>query len=243
MAQRISFTTAERHRLLAKQNYHCASSFCLHPYLLGRPFDVDHKIPLMWDGTNDEDNLQVLCVECHRNKTDRENRIRHSANQAIEFATGLASLHMIQAAVSRIVSTLPSVSDEADAGNYQIVHYQAEGEKDVVDSPQRKRKRRDRGEYRSNATPLREHEEMQKWRRKILKRGVVCGITEMTEECVDSIIQNLYYVKNTDGGRQDNYFFVNDEIGPLRSAQDIVSRFFPLGLAVSHSDSTGQTQG
>lgn len=33
---------------------------------------VDHRIPLAAGGTDDASNLQWLCVECHRQKTERE---------------------------------------------------------------------------------------------------------------------------------------------------------------------------
>ena len=40
------------------------------------PFDsvveVDHKIPLSRGGTNDTDNLEILCVRCHALKTQQE---------------------------------------------------------------------------------------------------------------------------------------------------------------------------
>lgn len=31
--------------------------------------EMDHIVPLFKGGTNDDDNLQMLCVECHRKKT------------------------------------------------------------------------------------------------------------------------------------------------------------------------------
>jgi 5-methylcytosine-specific restriction protein A len=33
---------------------------------------VDHRIPLAEGGTDDASNLQWLCVDCHRQKTERE---------------------------------------------------------------------------------------------------------------------------------------------------------------------------
>lgn len=35
--------------------------------------EVDHRVPLAEGGSDDAMNLQWLCVECHRAKTDREN--------------------------------------------------------------------------------------------------------------------------------------------------------------------------
>lgn len=39
-------------------------------------WDADHRVPLIDDGAHDVDNLQVLCVPCHRRKTSREARAR-----------------------------------------------------------------------------------------------------------------------------------------------------------------------
>lgn len=35
--------------------------------------EVDHRIPLHKDGSNDMDNLQWLCTYCHSNKSIKEN--------------------------------------------------------------------------------------------------------------------------------------------------------------------------
>ncbi|MBD3175775.1 MAG: hypothetical protein GF320_11380 [Armatimonadia bacterium] len=37
-----------------------------------RWWEIDHKTPLWAGGANHVDNLQVLCVPCHREKTARE---------------------------------------------------------------------------------------------------------------------------------------------------------------------------
>lgn len=42
--------------------------------------EVDHQIPLHAGGTNDDDNLSLLCVECHKEKTISERRARAMAN-------------------------------------------------------------------------------------------------------------------------------------------------------------------
>lgn len=38
--------------------------------------EVDHRIPLAQGGSDESNNLQWLCIECHRAKTDRENSQR-----------------------------------------------------------------------------------------------------------------------------------------------------------------------
>jgi 5-methylcytosine-specific restriction protein A len=39
--------------------------------------ELDHKIPLWNGGTNDDDNLQILCYECHKEKTRAESKLYH----------------------------------------------------------------------------------------------------------------------------------------------------------------------
>lgn len=41
--------------------------------LLEANYEVDHKIPLWKNGSNDRWNLQALCVSCHARKTYLEN--------------------------------------------------------------------------------------------------------------------------------------------------------------------------
>lgn len=40
---------------------------------------VDHRVPLAEGGADDAANLQWLCVECHRQKTEREKARRGAA--------------------------------------------------------------------------------------------------------------------------------------------------------------------
>lgn len=46
-----------------------------------RPWECDHRIPLEDGGPHHMDNLQVLCVPCHRAKTARENAARREARR------------------------------------------------------------------------------------------------------------------------------------------------------------------
>jgi len=49
---------------------HCAMCRKLVEYPAG--FELDHRVPLFKQGTNDDDNLQILCVGvngCHSKKT------------------------------------------------------------------------------------------------------------------------------------------------------------------------------
>ena len=47
--------------------------FNLHPHQLARQsgvFELDHKVPISRGGSNQESNLQVLCLPCHDGKSD-----------------------------------------------------------------------------------------------------------------------------------------------------------------------------
>jgi hypothetical protein len=38
-------------------------------------YEIDRINPLACGGTNETDNLQPLCIECHKQKTKEENEI------------------------------------------------------------------------------------------------------------------------------------------------------------------------
>jgi len=55
-----------RYQVLARDNFRCKS--CGRGADDGVKLNVDHIIPVDWGGTNDIDNLMVLCDECNRGK-------------------------------------------------------------------------------------------------------------------------------------------------------------------------------
>lgn len=55
-------------RVASRQEWKCKT--CQN--MLESTAQVDHVIPLRNGGTNDESNLQVLCVRCHAIKTQEE---------------------------------------------------------------------------------------------------------------------------------------------------------------------------
>ena len=65
---RHKFTTEERTNLFNKDNK-CS---CCQKEFNNKKFHIDHIIPLACGGTNDESNLQLLCVGCHYEKTKNE---------------------------------------------------------------------------------------------------------------------------------------------------------------------------
>lgn len=64
--------------LLASFGDRCARSFTYPDSLFGdvlRGWEVDHITPVSMGGSDDIENLQLLCKECHQEKTGREQSI------------------------------------------------------------------------------------------------------------------------------------------------------------------------
>ena len=66
------------------QNGKCNKRHCLKPHKKWRleDMELDHVRPLGDGGTDAEDNLQLLCRDCHTRKTRRENQTRAKAQNA-----------------------------------------------------------------------------------------------------------------------------------------------------------------
>lgn len=64
---RRSFTERQRAELFSACAGICAN--CRRKIRAGMDWDIDHRIALADGGTNDDDNLQVLCDLCHSAKT------------------------------------------------------------------------------------------------------------------------------------------------------------------------------
>lgn len=96
-SRRIKLPNSTRCFVACKQNWRC--NICRET--LPPEFDVDHIQPLAANGTNAIENLQVLCVSCHRNKSYFEEQRRIAHNQ--EKRTGRSKyfepslfLHLLQ---------------------------------------------------------------------------------------------------------------------------------------------------
>lgn len=64
-------TTTVNLQIGASQSWKCNNCYDQ----LKSTFHIDHIIPICRGGTNVEDNLQALCVECHAQKTQKERQI------------------------------------------------------------------------------------------------------------------------------------------------------------------------
>jgi len=75
----LSSSERKRHtrRLMWAQNRLCASCGQLHLKM-----ELDHIIALGLGGTDEASNLQLLCRECHRDKTRNDRRAMSDAKHA-----------------------------------------------------------------------------------------------------------------------------------------------------------------
>ena len=64
--KRKMFTEFEKQSICSAYDYKCVNC---RTDLVDRDFQIDHKIPLMKGGKNSIENLQPLCVSCHKKKT------------------------------------------------------------------------------------------------------------------------------------------------------------------------------
>jgi len=68
---RKKITTTVKLQIGASQSWRC--NICHNQ--LKSTYHIDHIIQICRGGTNVEDNLQALCVECHAHKTQRERQV------------------------------------------------------------------------------------------------------------------------------------------------------------------------
>ena len=63
------FSTSFRLNLFLKRKGSCAS--CYQKIDAGKAWDIDHILPVALGGTNEPENLQILCKPCHQSKTTK----------------------------------------------------------------------------------------------------------------------------------------------------------------------------
>ncbi len=76
--ERVSWPRGLKRRLMRRQRNTCV--YCGHRRI-ATSMEIDHIIPVVRGGSNDENNLQVICRECNRRKglqTDEEFRSRYA---------------------------------------------------------------------------------------------------------------------------------------------------------------------
>ena len=76
--KRVSWPKGLKRRLMRRQDNTCA--YCGYRRIAAS-LDIDHMIPVVKGGSNDESNLQVICRSCNQRKgdqTDQEFRARYA---------------------------------------------------------------------------------------------------------------------------------------------------------------------
>ena len=68
--RRPVFSTSFRLNLFLKWKRSCAK--CSQKIDAGKAWDIDHILPLALGGTNEAENLQILCKPCHQAKTTKD---------------------------------------------------------------------------------------------------------------------------------------------------------------------------
>jgi len=74
---RVKFSKEQREKLAKESKFKCNMCKCCVKEV---KFEIDHTIPLSGGGTNEKENLQVLCKACHLIKTSNE----HETGQYIK---------------------------------------------------------------------------------------------------------------------------------------------------------------
>ena len=83
-------TESQKKRVAGRQRYTCAASIPEYTCpMRGEPFDesgyeIDHIRELRDGGTNEESNLQALCIMCHRVKTSRMSSVIAKKERIVE---------------------------------------------------------------------------------------------------------------------------------------------------------------
>ena len=78
------------HEIIAKQSQRNVTEYtkklvaAICSALLNANYEIDHKLALYLGGTNEKENLQALCPDCHRTKTREEYEDYQIAKQAYE---------------------------------------------------------------------------------------------------------------------------------------------------------------
>ena len=90
--RRTKMPEPKRRKIAARQDWKCANpdGNCTLKGEL-QEYDIDHVIPLMAGGPDNESNMQALCPACHRRKTENDNHIKISNGENEENGKNLLS--------------------------------------------------------------------------------------------------------------------------------------------------------
>ena len=110
--KRKIFSHSQRIMLAAAQNYMCPGKLCNNLKLLPATWELDHKTPLFLGGTNNMDNLWLLCPNCHAEKTQNE-RVNYafqarntSSDSSVAIPDILTKLNRIEQSQDELIKLL-----------------------------------------------------------------------------------------------------------------------------------------
>ena len=72
MVKRKIFTEVQKRIIACRQDYMCVGDGCNKLQLLPCTWELDHIKPLFQQGSNNHENLQIICPNCHALKTQTE---------------------------------------------------------------------------------------------------------------------------------------------------------------------------
>ena len=79
-ARRRTLTTLQRAAFFLERGGRCEAPDCRRK-IGTEAWDIDHIVPVANGGSNDDDNLQLLCASCHKRKTAKDVRTIRKGNR------------------------------------------------------------------------------------------------------------------------------------------------------------------
>jgi hypothetical protein len=108
-----------KEQIIKEQNGVCNDPDCQEVH---EKYQIDHIIPLINGGTNNRDNLQALCISCHREKTITEKEsLEHIRTSDHVSSFNLHTNHMIKSDYFKIVQFCEFTS-EKKCKRYKNLH-------------------------------------------------------------------------------------------------------------------------
>ena len=79
------FSEVEKRIIGCRQEYKCVGELCNGTKYLPETWELDHIVPLCFGGTNDFNNVHIICPGCHALKTQREKILFYSEERKKKF--------------------------------------------------------------------------------------------------------------------------------------------------------------
>ena len=121
--ERVKLSDVEMKIMLEQADNQCENEDCQNICLNGdkkkfrarKDYQYDHIIPLSGGGTNTTDNIQILCIACHHEKTQREKESsQHIFINPTESSFNSIGKEIIESDLSKSWAFVEAVSEETD---------------------------------------------------------------------------------------------------------------------------------